>query len=48
MAIMATQTDRSTRLQAANDVIINDRGLDSLSSRIQELHQFYMELSHDH
>lgn len=48
MAIMATQSDRSTRLNAADDVIINDTDLDSLTGRIQELHQLYMELSHDH
>lgn len=48
MAIMAAQTDRSTRLNAADDVIINDSELDSLSGRIQELHQFYMEILHDH
>lgn len=48
MAIMATQTDRCTRLDSADDVIINDSDLDSLTAHIQKLHQFYMELSHDH
>jgi len=48
MAIMAAQTDRSTRLNSADDVISNDSDLGSLSGRIQELHQLYMELSHDY
>lgn len=46
-AIMAAQTDRSTRLNAADDVICNDSDLESLTGRIQELHQLYMELSYD-
>lgn len=48
MAIMAAQTDRNTRLNAADDVITNDTDLDSLAGRILELHQLYMELAHDH
>ena len=48
MAIMAAQTDRSARLNAADDVVSNDTDLDSLAGRIQELHQLYMELSYDH
>jgi dephospho-CoA kinase len=48
MAIMDSQADRSTRLAAADDIIVNDRDLESLAQRIRELHSFYMELSHDH
>lgn len=48
MAIMQTQTDRSTRLQAADDVIVNDSDLESLSERILELHTQYMDITHDH
>lgn len=48
MAIMAAQTDRNTRLNAADDIIHNDTDMDSLNGRIQELHQLYMELSYDH
>lgn len=48
MAIMQTQTDRSTRLQAADDVIVNDSDLESLTERILELHTQYMDITHDH
>lgn len=48
MAIMQAQADRSTRLKSADDVITNDTDLESLAGRIQELHQLYMGLSHDH
>lgn len=48
MAIMQTQADRNTRLQAADDIIVNDRDLESLTERILELHTHYMEISHDH
>ena len=48
MAIMQSQADRSTRLAAADDVIVNDRNVASLTDRIQELHQHYMEIAYDH
>jgi len=48
MAIMQTQADRSTRLQAADDVIVNNSDLESLTERILELHTHYMDISHDH
>ena len=48
MDIMQTQTDRNTRLAAADDIIVNDRDLAALSERIQELHTYYMEIAHDH
>jgi len=48
MAIMQSQTDRNTRLQSADDVIVNDRDLESLTERILELHTYYMEIAHDH
>jgi dephospho-CoA kinase len=48
MAIMQTQANRSTRLQAADDIIVNDSDLESLTERILELHTHYMEISYDH
>ena len=48
MAIMQSQADRNTRLQAADDVIVNDRDLESLTERILELHTYYMEIAYDH
>jgi dephospho-CoA kinase len=47
MAIMQSQTNRSTRLAAADDVIVNDSDVASLSVRVQELHQHYMEIAYD-
>jgi len=48
MAIMQSQTDRNTRLAAADDIIMNDSDLESLTDRILELHTHYMEISYDH
>ncbi len=43
--IMNSQLDRDTRLAAADDVIINDNGLESLPGKIAALHTRYMEIS---
>jgi len=48
MDIMQTQADRSTRVAAADDIIVNDRDLAALAERILELHSYYMEISDDH
>jgi dephospho-CoA kinase len=48
MAIMDSQTDRNTRLAAADDIIVNDRGMSELTRHIQTLHRHYMDISHDH
>ena len=48
MAIMQSQTDRNTRLAAADDIIMNDSDLGSLTDRILELHTHYMEIAYDH
>ena len=48
MTIMQSQTDRNTRLAAADDIIMNDSDLESLTDRILELHTHYMEISYDH
>ena len=47
MAIMQSQADRSTRLAAADDVIVNDSDVASLGVRVQELHQQYMDIAYD-
>ena len=44
-AIMAVQTSRSTRLAAADDVVDNDGPSGKLCARVDELHQYYLELS---
>ncbi len=44
-AIMATQTSRSERLAAADDVITNDGEITALRSQVEKLHQRYLDLS---
>jgi dephospho-CoA kinase len=46
--IMATQTNRETRLAAADDIIDNDTDPATLDKRIQELHMQFMEGTHEH
>jgi len=46
--IMAAQADRETRLSAADDIIVNDSGVDALIERIRELHMHFMDISHEH
>lgn len=48
MAIMKTQADRITRLAVADDVIVNDKDISTLTEQVQELHKHYMDISHDH
>lgn len=48
MAIMGSQADRNTRLTAADDIIVNDRGISELTGDIQKLHRRYMGIAHDH
>jgi dephospho-CoA kinase len=48
MAIINSQTDRNTRLAAADDIIVNDRGMSELTGHIQKLHRHYMGITHDH
>jgi dephospho-CoA kinase len=45
--IMRTQADRETRLAAADDIIVNNSDLESLTSQIQTLHRHYLKLSND-
>ena len=44
-AIMATQVTRAERLAAADDVIDNDDGLESLLPQVRRLHERYLALS---
>jgi len=47
-AIMDSQMGRQQRLALADDVIVNDTGLDALKSAVQALHHKYLELTeHD-
>ena len=48
MAIINSQADRNTRLAAADDIIVNDRGMSELTGHIQKLHRHYMDITHDH
>ena len=43
--IMHTQADRKTRLAAADDIIVNNSDLETLTSHIRSLHHRYLELS---
>ena len=42
-AIMAAQVTRAQRLAAADDVVVNDDGLDALLPQVERLHAFYVD-----
>jgi dephospho-CoA kinase len=42
-AIMAAQVTRARRLEAADDVILNDDGFDALLPQVEDLHAFYLD-----
>lgn len=44
-AIMNMQVDEDSRLQAADDIIVNDADLDSLYQQVETLHQQYLSAS---
>ena len=44
-AIMKAQLDRTKRLNAADDVIVNDRDLAHLDAEVERLHARYLELA---
>ena len=46
-AIMATQVSRTLRLAAADDVLVNDRSLESLAEEVERLHQRYLRLAQE-
>lgn len=45
-AIMAAQTNREKRVAAADDVLLNDGDLASLSQAVKKLHHHYLGLAH--
>ena len=44
-AILAAQATAEDRLAAADDVIVNDGGLDDICRQVDELHQKYLDLA---
>ena len=46
-AIMATQANRTQRLAAANDVVVNETSLEALRAELKKLHQRYLGLAHE-
>lgn len=44
-SILASQTDADTRLAHADDVIRNDKDIESLKERVAELHKAYLALA---
>lgn len=44
-AIMAAQTDQESRLAHADDVIVNDGNLETLTEKVKNLHQQYLQLA---
>lgn len=44
-AIMAAQVTRAQRLAAADDVVVNDAGIDALLPQVERLHGFYLDLA---
>lgn len=45
--IMASQVDRQTRLENADDVITNSGKISELKSRVEQLHRKYLDLAHN-
>ncbi|MRX07855.1 dephospho-CoA kinase [Pseudoduganella sp. FT25W] len=43
-AIMAAQVSRAQRLAAADDVIVNNAGIEDLEAQVDRLHAFYQQL----
>ncbi len=43
--IINAQTDRETRLSRADDIIVNDADLDTLTARVDALHARYLEIA---
>ncbi len=47
-AIIASQTDRSSRLAAADDIIVNDKTLQELEQKVSRLHNSYLTRAANH
>ncbi len=43
--IIASQTTRQSRLDAADDIIVNDGSLDQLRQQVEKMYQFYNQLT---
>jgi dephospho-CoA kinase len=43
-AILGVQARREERLRHADDILVNDRGLDWLQAEVERLHRFYLTL----
>ena len=43
-AIMAAQVSRAERLAAADDVIVNNAGIDALAAQVERLHALYLQI----
>lgn len=43
--IIASQTTRQSRLDAADDIIVNDGSLDQLRQQVEKMYQFYNQLA---
>jgi dephospho-CoA kinase len=46
--IMASQVKRRERLDAADDVVDNGKGLDALEPQVERLHRHYLALAQEH
>jgi dephospho-CoA kinase len=46
-SIIAAQASREERLKVADDVIVNDQGLEHVDGEVERLHQVYLELVPD-
>lgn len=44
-AILKSQTKREEKLALADDIIVNDSDLESLRERVNQLHQYYIDLA---
>jgi len=43
--ILQAQVDRATRLQKADDVILNNGDVDSLKQQVSQLHEYYLSIA---
>ena len=44
-SIIAAQASREQRLELADDVIVNDQGLEHIDAEVQRLHEVYLEMA---
>jgi dephospho-CoA kinase len=44
-SILAAQANRSERLAAADDILLNETGVAALQDSVSRLHKFYLELA---